>query len=100
MSGILHSFYQDFLHWRTHSHLIHVPNRCIFKTVLYKILLVHLKDLFNWITLTLLKAIAQDKLVARKGWNLHGQVRMSIKESFQPIYISHICALAKPMIDI
>ena len=47
----------------------------------------------NWITLTLLKAIVHDKLVARDGWNLYVQVRMSIEESFQTIYLSPHCAL-------
>ena len=69
-------------------------------SVIFKILFVHVKDLLNWITLTVLKAIAQDIFVARDGWNSCDQVRMSIEASFQPIYLTHLCALAKTMIDI
>ena len=61
------------------------------KNALFKILFVHLKDPLNWIILTIFKAIAQDKLVAGDGWNSYDQVRMSIEESFQPIYLIHIC---------
>ena len=38
--------------------------------------------------------------MARDGWNSYDEVRMSIEESFQPIYLSHLCDIAKTMIDI
>ena len=60
--------------------------------------IIHLKDLLHCITS--LKAIARDKLIAKDGWNSYDQVTMSIEESFQLIYLSHLCALAKIMIDI